>query len=271
MITAILLAVALTGQDTAIDADRPHVGTGPHVVDRDEIQVEVGVQWQQSPEVRTFGSPALLRIGLGGRIEIRVSSDGLLARHELANDAYGLGNAQVGAKIRLLGGRDEPFFSVMPTVNLGVASRDKGLGAGATDVTLTWLAAKEAIPRVHLEGNYGTGAIGDLGGHFIQHLITAAVVHQTTARIQTYVEAAWWSRQERVGSAVSFVDYGIIVALRPRLLIDGGAFSGITSATPDWGVFSGVSFAFGGSDFHKQLRRGASANRQPAILPAQHY
>src|SRR5512138_1996253 len=118
MIAAILFAVALTGQDTAIDADRPHVGTGPHVVERDEVQIEAGVQWQHSPDVGTFGSPALLRIGLGGRVEVRVSSDGLLARHGPASDAYGLGNAQLGAKIRLMGNRDEPWFSVMPTLNL---------------------------------------------------------------------------------------------------------------------------------------------------------
>ena len=93
---------------------------------------------------------------------------------------------------------------------------------------------------------------------------------QTTARVQTYVESATWSRQERGGSAVSFIDYGVIAALRPRLLVDAGAFAGVTASAPNWGVFSGVSFAFAGRDVHKQLRRGARADRQRPVFRTQY-
>lgn len=265
-----VLAVLLTAQDTTIDADRPHVGTGPHVVSTGEVQVEVGVQGQSSPDVRTFGSPALVRVGIGKRLEFRVASDGLLARHEPAADVSGVGNAQLGAKLLLWSHRDDPVFSVMPAIGFGLASREKHLGAGATDATVTWLVAHPVGGRLHAEGNYGIGAIGDDTGHFAQHLVTGAVVHQSTKSVQTYVEAAWWSRQERAGSAVSFVDYGVIAALRPRLLIDAGAFSGVTDAAPTWGLFSGVSFAFGGN-FHEQLRRGTSANRQRSVLRTQYH
>jgi hypothetical protein len=268
-IAVALLAVALA-QETAIDADRPHVGTGPYVVEPAEVQFELGVQWQGATDIRTFGSPALIRIGVADRVEFRLSSDGLLARYQTAADVYGVGNAQLGAKIRLFGPRDEPFFSVMPAIGFGLASREKGLGAGATDATLTWLVAHSAGERLHIEGNYGIGAIGDRDSHFPQHLITGAVVFQTTQRLQTYLEDAWWSRQERSGTAVSFVDFGMIAAIRPRVLIDAGAFLGVTSPTPDWGVFSGVSFAFGGDGLHKQLRRGARANRQRPFLRPQH-
>jgi len=269
-IAVALLALALA-QETTIDADRPHVGTGPYVVGPAEVQFELGVLWQASTDIRTFGSPVLMRIGVVDRVEFRVSSDGLLARYQTATDVYGVGNAQLGAKIRLLGPRDEPFFSVLPTIGFGLASREKGFGAGATDATLTWLVAHSAGERLHIEGNYGIGAIGDRDSHFAQHLITGAVVFQTTPRLQTYVEDAWWSRQERTGSAVSFIDFGVIASIRPRLLLDAGAYVGVTSATPDWGLFSGVSFAFGGDNLHQQLRRGTRANRQrPLFRPQQH-
>jgi Putative MetA-pathway of phenol degradation len=267
-IAAALLALALA-QETTIDADRPHVGTGPYVVEPAEVQFELGALWQGATDLRTFGSPALIRIGVVDRVEFRVSSDGLLARYQTAADVYGVGNAQLGAKIRLLGPRHEPFFSVMPTIGFGLASREKGLGAGATDATLTWLVAHSAGERLHIEGNYGIGAIGDRDSHFTQHLITGAVVVQTTKKLQTYIEDAWWSRQERGGPAVSFIDFGVIAALRSRLLVDAGAFIGVTSATPDWGVFSGVSFAIGGDSLHQQLRRGARADRQRPFFRAQ--
>ena len=271
MTTAALFVLALAAQYAAIDADRPHVGTGTHVVDPGEVQFELGVQWQGSPDNRTFGSPALIRIGVSDRVEVRASSDGLLARYQPALDVYGVGNAQLGAKIRLFGDREAPVLSVMPMLNFGLASHEKGLGAGATDATLTCLVGREVHERVHVEANYGIGSIGDSVGQFAQHLVTGAVVHQTTTRLQTYVEAAWWSRQERYGSPVGFIDYGVIAAIRHKLLIDVGAFSGITTATPDWGVFSGVSFAFGGDGLDQQLGRGASAYRQRAVADAQHH
>jgi len=51
-----------------IDADRPHVGTGTHVVAPGEVQFELGGQWQRSTNMRTFASPALVRIGLTDRV-----------------------------------------------------------------------------------------------------------------------------------------------------------------------------------------------------------
>jgi len=269
-IAAAVLALALAAQDAAIDADRPHVGTGPYVVSPGEVQLELGMLWQESADVRTFASPALMRVGVVDRIELRFSSDGLLARHEGTSDVYGVGNAQLGAKIRLWGHRDEPLFSMMPTIGFGLASREKGLGAGATDATVTWLIAHSIGPRVHAEGNYGVGAVGDRAGHFTQHLITGAVVVQTTARVQTYVESATWTLQERGGSPVSFFVYVVIAAIRPRLLVDAGAFAGVSAAAPNWGVFSGVSFAFAGRDVHEQLRRGARADRQRPVFRTQY-
>jgi hypothetical protein len=157
MSIALVLLAAVLAQEATIDADRPHVGTGTHVVPPGEVQVEMGMQWQGSPDIRTFGSPVLIRVGVSDRVEARASSDGLLARHEPTWDVYGIGNAQLGAKIRLYGEPEEPVFSIMPMLGFGLASREKHLGAGATDATLTWLAG-HPIGRVHLEANYGTTA-----------------------------------------------------------------------------------------------------------------
>ena len=238
-----------------IDADRPHIGTGPHVVAPGQVQFELGGQWQHSEDVRSFSSPVLVRIGLVDRVEARVASDGLLTRDGPAADARGIGNAQLGVKIRLLGGADEPYLSVMPAVNLGLASRDKGLGSGESDTTVTVLAGHALGARLHGEVNYAIGGIGDPAGRFAQHLITGAVVHQTTPRLQSYVEAAWWSRQARGGGAVSFIDYGLIFALLPRVLVDAGAFTGVTAATPDYGLFTGLSFAVGPDRARSAARR----------------
>src|SRR5438105_4535946 len=189
------------------------------------------------------------------RVEARIASDGLLMREARGTTARGIGNAQLGVKVRLLGSVEEPFFSVMPAVNLGLASRDKGLGSGESDATITLLAGHALGYGFHGEANYGIGSIGDPAGRFPQHLVTGAIVHQSTSRLQSYVEAAWWSRQERDRAAVSFVDYGVIFSLMPRVLIDAGAFTGVTAATPDYGLFTGLSFAVGPDRARSAARR----------------
>src|SRR5258706_6561178 len=69
-----------------IDADRPHVGTGPHVVAPGQVQFELGGQWQHSEDVRSFSSPVLLRIGLADRVQGRVASAWLLIAEGPAAD-----------------------------------------------------------------------------------------------------------------------------------------------------------------------------------------
>jgi hypothetical protein len=195
-IAVALLALALA-QETTIDADRPHVGTGPYVVEPAEVQFELGVLSQGSTDTRTFGSPALMRIGVVDRVELRVSSDGLLARYQTAADVYGVGNAQLGAKIRLDHGYVEAAGA--PLVGARIAF-DVSTVNGTQNVMM---AATLARGETLIEGNYGIGAIGDRDSH-------GAAPHyrrrrrSDDAESQTYVEDAWWSRQERTGSAVSF-------------------------------------------------------------------
>jgi hypothetical protein len=241
-----LTSTAFAQNATEIDADRPHVGTGTHLVAPGQVQFELGAQYQSVDDGSESQSPVLVRIGVVPRIEMRIGSDGLLTASYPQRSEQGMGNVQFGAKIRLLGDAVEPWLSVMPQVSIGVASAAKGLGSGATDAGVVVLTGRELTSRTHFEVNYGLANAGDTSGdRFVQHLATAAVTHQTTRRLTTYGEVAWWSRQASGPTAVSFVDYGGIYAVTPRLLIDVGAFNGLTSATADYGFFGGVSFVIG--------------------------
>jgi hypothetical protein len=229
-----------------IDADRPHVGTGTHVVPRGEVQFELGGHYQHFGRLWTYGSPVLMRIGVSDRVEARFSSDGFVGLSDQTRTARSAGNIQAGAKVRLFGDREEPWLSILPVVNFGVADREEGLGTGGNDVTLTLLAGAALSERAHVEANLGIGNLGaSNGARFAQQLVTGAVTHQTTRMLTTYVECAWWSGLDAGGDRVSFVDYGVIYALTPRMLVDGGAFTGLTDATADYGLFAGLSFVIG--------------------------
>jgi hypothetical protein len=235
-------------EQDVIDADRPHVGTGPHLIAPGQAQVELGGQYLHVAEDRgAYGSPVLIRAGVTNLVEARLGFDGVIGRIDGGERSDGVGNLQAGAKIRLWSdSRGEPLVSVMPTVTFGLASADKRLGSGATDTAIVLLASRE-VGRWHVEGNYGIGSIGSSDGqpHFPQHLVTAAVVNDTTAALSTYVEGVWVSRQERDGGAVTFTDFGVIYGLNRRLLVDAGASIGLSNAAPSAGVFAGCSFLMG--------------------------
>ena len=234
IVTFVLIAAAVGAQEPPIDADRPHVGTGTHVVPVGQVQFELGGQFQQFGTRHSSTVPVLMRVGVSSRVEARLASDGVIVESAGSTSSSELADAQASAKIRLFGGGDEPWLSVMPAFTFG-----------ADDATVTLLAGTALTARAHAEANYGIGSLGGDGDRFVQHLVTAAVTHATTRALTTYVEGAWWSRQHPFAGAVSFVDFGAIYAVAPRVLVDGGALVGLTTDTADYGLFAGVSFVIG--------------------------
>ena len=76
-------------------------------------------------------TPVTVRIGLFEWLEARAGTDGFLHQSDTGSSVNGAGNVQLGAKLRLFadpGG--VPVLSILPTVNLPLASAAKGLGSG---------------------------------------------------------------------------------------------------------------------------------------------
>ena len=245
--------------EETMDADRPHVGTGTHLVRPGQIQFELGGQFNSFGSRRTYGSPVLGRIGITDSIEARFGFDGLIGQRDDQGSAQSIGNAQLAAKVRVRGEREAPWLSIMPSMTLGLASADKGLGSGENDVSLTLLAGGQVAGRTHAEANYGVAAVG--GGHgrgyFLQHLMTGAVVYNLTSRLSTYGEIASWSKQEINGGAVRFADFGVIHSVHSRLIVDAGGAVGLSEAAPRYIIFAGLSF----------LLERESSHRPPRVLP----
>jgi hypothetical protein len=232
-----------------IQPDRPDVTNGTSIVDVGLLQVEAGAQHARlGTSQRNVGTPLSLRIGLFEWLEARASTDGFLRQTDESSSASGLGNVQVGAKLRLFadpGGI--PVLSILPTVNLPVASVSKGLGSGDLDMTLVLLTGTDLGRTSHIDFNYGIGAIGAGQGrpHFAQHLISVSFSHSVTEQLSPYVEGYWFSRLDPDSGGVVSVDAGLIQAFTARLAVDGGFTIGLTDAAPRLAIFGGVSVIVG--------------------------
>ena len=231
-----------------IAPDRPDVTNGTNIVEEGLLQVEVGVQHVRMGTQRSTGTPVTFRVGLFEWLEARAGTDGFLHQSDNGSRVSGAGNVQLGAKLRLFadpGGA--PVLSILPTINLPVASAEKGLGSGDFDGTLVVLTGTDLGRTSHLDVNYGIGAIGAGEGrpHFVQHLVSASLSHSLTEQLSPYVEGFWFSRQDPDGGPVVSIDAGFIQAFAARFAIDGGIAVGLTNAAPDFSVFTGLSIIIG--------------------------
>jgi hypothetical protein len=240
---------AVTVEHDNLEPDRPDVTNGTHIVDVGLLQMEVGVTGTRNGmSQHSLGTPSTIRLGLTEWLEARLSSDGFLAVTDPTGTQRGLGNVQVGAKLRLWadpGG--VPVLSILPTINLPAASESKGLGSGQADFTIAALTGVDFLTRGHIDVNYGIGRIGAGTGlpRYTQHLVSWSASVEIPGPVTPYLESFWFSRQDPDGGAVAALDTGAIYVINPRLALDGGVQFGLTSAAPPLSAFGGLSVVLG--------------------------
>jgi len=245
---ALMLLPAAAAAQEQIEPDRPDVTNGTHIVDIGLLQIEMGgLYTRPASGARSLGSPVTARVGLTDWLEARVGNDGIVTQTDGFTRQTGIGNTQLGAKLRLWadpGG--VPVLSVLPSINLPTADAAAGLGSGDVDMTVAVLTGTDIGRRWHADANYGIGAIGAGGGqpHFAQHLVSLSVSVAATDNLNPYVESFWFSKQDPDGGAVTAFDAGAIYELGARYAVDGG-FQSSVSRPRDVAVFAGISIVVG--------------------------
>lgn len=238
-----------TEKDQDFQPDRPDVTNGTHIVPIGLLQVEFGGHYSRVTSTgRNFGWPIALRVGVFDWLEARVSADGFVGQSDTGTRANGIGNIQLGAKLRLWatpGGA--PVLCVLPTVNFPIASAAKGLGTGQSDYTLALLTGSDFGERNHVDFNYGIGSISAGSGRhrFTQHLLSLSASRRFGERANPYCEAYWLSQDEPGGGRVVSTDFGLILNLNGRVALDGGLDVGLTRAAQRLTVFGGISIIIG--------------------------
>ena len=273
ILRAIFLSICLLRGDAAssaqdatrpeIEPDRPDVTNGMHIVDIGLLQVEIGGLYTHAGAgEHALGTPFTARVGLWNWLEARVGTDGLLTQTDGFTSVTGLGNVQVGAKLRLWGDPGGiPVLSILPTVTLPAASVEKGLGSGTADFTVAILTGTDIGRHTHVDINYGVGFMGagDTQPRFIQHLVSVSASDAISDNWNPYVEAFWFSRQEADGAAVGGLDAGAIYELGGRYALDGGLQIGISRTAPAFAAFGGISIIvgdiLGGHGVHARQRQ----------------
>jgi outer membrane putative beta-barrel porin/alpha-amylase len=244
----VIAPAVLQAQDT-IEPDRPDVTNGTHIVDIGLLQIEVGAVYLRAGRSQHgFASPITGRVGLTDWLEARIGTDGLIVQSDGEYRQTGIGNTNIGAKLRLWadpGGM--PLISVLPTIDLPTGDPAKGLGSGDADYLLAVLTGSDLGRHWHADVNYGVGRIGagQNQPHFTQHLASVSVSAAASDNWNPYVETYWFSKQGAYGGAVIAVDGGAIYELGARYAVDGGVQVNLTGSPKEVAAFGGISMIVG--------------------------
>lgn len=128
---AMLAATAASGQQDTdgpeLHAGRPGITESAGVAGRRVIQFEGGIEFDASPESHawseSFLTPAVLRVGLTSRFELRVAGNGLTVDRAPAAHDSGMADLTVGAKYILLDAESAGFeLAIIPALGLPTGS-----------------------------------------------------------------------------------------------------------------------------------------------------
>src|SRR5207247_512674 len=154
-------ATAAAQDDENTDPDRPDVTNTAHLIPPGQLQIEFGgIRTRETPNQHIVGSPLTLRFGIGDWLEGRVGADNALIRLSGDAEASGVGNLQLGAKVRLWRERGGiPAISVVPAGALPTANAGQGLGSGAAAVSAALPVRKDPARSWPRAGNHGPGEL----------------------------------------------------------------------------------------------------------------
>ena len=221
--------------------DRPDRTESAAVVPRGLFQVETGYLFTRNGGAASHAAPgALLRIGLGGRTEIRLGHAGLVG----GAGGRGAGDGELGAKVNLVsrasGGR--PEFALLGGLSLPTGGH--GFSIDGVDASFLAAFAHELGPGLSLGYNAGAAwrSSADRTGRAAFILCSLVLGAGLTDRLGTFVEVFGDRQADGAAAFSASADAGLTLLLTDVLQLDVSAGRRLRGPADDRFVGAGLSF-----------------------------
>ncbi len=230
-----------SAQSTDLVTDRPDQTESATVVPRGLMQVETGYLFARDGDVNGYEVPGtLFRIGLGGRMELRIGHAGTVGRE----GRHGAGDSKLGAKVNLIERADgwQPELAILG--GLSLPTGDDGFSSNSVDPSLLVSFAHKLSPK--LSFGYNVGAAWESSADqpardaFIVYSLVLGV--GLTDRLGTFLE--FFGDRQTTGTTATgvSVDGGLTFLLTDIVQLDVYVGSGLRGPTDDVFVGTGLSF-----------------------------
>ena len=261
ILVALLVPATLAGQDPgAVVTDRPDQTESAEAVPSGFVQLELGwaIGREASGDVETdaFSAPsALLRIGVGGGVEIRVGLPAWISESETTLggefDRDGIGDGEIGFKWAFGSGPVQTALLGGLSVPIG----EDDFSTERFDPSVRFLLAHDVTDRVSFGYNLGLAWVtedvdggagaGPAGGAFrdtqVEAPYTFAIGFGLTDQVGAFVESFGAIGISDVRPSTHSVDGGLTLLLSDGVQLDLSGGVGLNDAAEDWFLGSGIS------------------------------
>ncbi|MBW8770835.1 MAG: transporter [Gemmatimonadetes bacterium] len=240
-----------TSQCDLIDADRPGIADGSHVIGAGQLQLETGYLRERHPEEnvrrRLTFVPTLLRIGLTSRVEARLEGNTFSREHLSATGGSatntGLSPLFLGAKIVLYDPKQVGPLQVATIVRVAPPSGTDEFRTDRVTGDVRLVADWQFAPTLSLNPNVGWAQYeGDSGARYGTAIGYLTLSWQPTSRWNPFVDVAYQSREDAGGTWAAIADAGVSWLVGCDLALDlsaGQNLHGFTAPKPF--VAAGIS------------------------------
>ena len=243
----LLMATVGVHAQSPLTSNRPGIGDSEALVDRGAVQIESGIQFQETPPdsdrtwTQTWGQFAV-RLGIRPRLELFAGWDGVSLDH-VRRDAVsriesGGNDLRVGAKIAIL---DEDAHGVTltaaPAWSFPVG--DDEFSSSSNDGSLRLLWARTLPRNWSIGGNVLSTYTSDAAGRYIDDRVTAGLTRALTGELSVFAEVATGLLEARPDSWT--VDAGLAWIARPNVQWDVSAGRGFWDQDQSWFLSAGIT------------------------------
>ena len=243
----LLLIVATSGtgivaaQSPDLVTDRPDQTESATVVPKGLVQVETGYLFTRDGNVDSYEVPGtLFRIGLGGRLELRLGHAGAIG----GGGKHGAGDTNVGVKVNLLEGRDGPKPELAILGGLSFPTGDHGFSSDGIDPSFLFSFAHALSPKLSLGYNIGMSweSFSDQSSRDAFILYSLVLGVGVTDRLSTFLELFGDRQNTGVTATGVSIDGGLTFLLTDNVQLDVYVGKGLREPADDVFVGTGLSF-----------------------------
>jgi len=225
--------------------NRPTITTTAEAVQRGVLEIEHGLELADGHQ----NMNELLKFGLFKNLELRLASNPF----ERDAGVTGFSDTGVGFKFRAVPQKGaRPTISLLYTASLPTATHD--LGTGAVGHSIQLLVSKD-FGKHHFDVNEGPQFVGRPQGGFDRNYFTSlSYSHPITEKVGWTGEIAGFSRTNASTPATMVLLGALTYTVKPRLVLDAGAFVTVYGNQPRMVGLIGFTYAI--SDlYHFHARR----------------
>lgn len=236
--------------------NRPTVSNPAHVTQYGVLELEYGWDHFWPDEgIRQTSLGGLLKFGMLCDIELRWNTTSFLAQTDASGTHRTFGDNWLGTEIRFHRQTQRlPTMAFSYAFKIPSASTENGLGTGRVDHSFT-LGASESIAHFNLDFNFTQFVIGrpTASGFDENQQLALAVSHVIHGGLQFAGE--FYGETQLNQTTAGFVSslWALTYTVVPRLVIDGGFETGLTSGGPHRHVFVGATYSI--ANLYHTLRK----------------